>query len=301
MSAVLRADQLGRRYRKRWALQDCTLDVPEGSVVALVGPNGAGKTTLLHLAAGLLLPTEGTITVFGGDPSTEIALLARVGLVAQDLPLYRGFTVADSLRLGRSLNPRWDEPRAVRRLDELGIPLDQKVGTLSGGQRAQVALAIALAKRPGLLLLDEPLASLDPLARREFLQTLMLTAAEGDSTIVLSSHLITDLERVCDRMILLARGRVQLADSIDTLLASHRVVTGERRTAPIAGVAEIVDEVRTGRQSTMTVRTLGPILDPSLDCEEVGLEELVLSYLGRASGASPGVRSPMPDPIGAAS
>jgi ABC-2 type transport system ATP-binding protein len=202
------------------------------------------------------------------------------------MPLYRGFTVRDTLRLGRGLNPRWDNDRAVERLEQLSIPLDQKVGTLSGGQRAQVALAVALGKRPELLLLDEPLAALDPLARREFMQTLMRTAAEGDLTIVLSSHLIADLERVCDHLVVLAAGHAQVTGSIESLLASHRVVVGPRPTRSIAGVGEIIDQVHEGRQVTMTVRVDGPIHDPQWVVEEVGLEDLVLAYLAQSRDAS---------------
>jgi ABC-2 type transport system ATP-binding protein len=299
--SALRTDGLGKQYGRRWALQGSTFAVPAGSVVALVGPNGAGKTTLLHLAAGLLRPTAGAITVFGGDSARDLDLLPRIGLVAQDMPLYKGLTVRDTLRLGQKLNPRWDNDMAVDRLAQLGIDLGQKVGTLSGGQRAQVALAVALGKRPELLLLDEPLASLDPLARREFMQTLMLTAAEGDLTIVLSSHLIADLERVCDHLVLVAAGRTQLADGIDTLLATHRVLIGPRTTGPIPGVAEIVDESTSGRQTSMIVRVDGPIHDPRWTTEEVALEELVLAYLSQAQGAANDTRLHALDIVGAAS
>jgi ABC-type multidrug transport system ATPase subunit len=282
MTPAVSADGLGRRYGRRWALHDCTVEIPEGSVVALVGPNGAGKTTLLHLAAGLLRPTTGAIGVLGGDPARDTARLARIGLVAQDAPLYRSFTVHDMLRAGRALNPGWEDEQAVTRLKALGIPLDQRIGSLSGGQRAQVALAVALAKGPSLLLLDEPLASLDPLARRELLATLMLTAAEGGITIVISSHLIAELERVCDHLILLAGGQVQVAGAIETLLAEHRVLTGPRPSGTIAGVAGIIHEQGDRRSTTMTVRTTGPVPDPRWVVDDLTLEELVLAYLTRA-------------------
>jgi ABC-type multidrug transport system ATPase subunit len=295
MTSALSADRLGRRYGRRWALEDCTVEIPAGAVVALVGPNGAGKTTLLHLAAGLVRPTTGAIHALGGDPGRDTALLARIGLVAQDAPLYRSFTVQDMLRAGRALNQAWDDEGAVHRLDALGIPMDQRIGSLSGGQRAQVALAVALAKRPALLLLDEPLASLDPLARRELLATLMLTAADGDITIVISSHLIADLERVCDHLILLAGGRVQVAGTMDALLADHRVLTGPRPAGPIAGVAAIIDEQRDSHGATMTVRTVGPVPDPRWVTEDVTLEELVLAYLTRAQRpAAPLASAPEP-------
>jgi ABC-2 type transport system ATP-binding protein len=286
MTAVLVAAGLGHRYGRHRAVRDCSVEIPAGQVVALVGPNGAGKTTMLHLAAGLLRPTEGTVRVLGGDPARDTGLLARIGLVAQEMPLYRSFTVAETLRAGRHLNPRWDEALARDRLAELAIPPDQKVGTLSGGQRAQVALLVALAKRPELLLLDEPLASLDPLARRELLRTLMGTAAEGDITIVLSSHLIADLERVCDHLVLLASGRIRVAGGIESLLRSHRALVGPRPTGPIPGVAAVVDETHHGRQAALTVRVDGPVQDPRWVSEDIGLEELVLAYLAQDSAAT---------------
>ena len=286
---AIRTDGLAKRYGRHHALRGCTLAVPAGRVVALVGPNGAGKTTLLHLVAGLLRPTEGTVRVFGADPARDRRLLPRIGLVAQAMPLYDGFTVADTLRMGRHLNPRWDDALAAARLTQLSIDPNQQVGTLSGGQRAQVALAVALGKRPDLLILDEPLAALDPLARREFMQTLMVTAAEGGLTIVLSSHLIVDLERVCDHLVLVASGRVRVADDIDDLVAGHRILTGPHPTGPIAGVAEIVDETRDGRHATMLVRVDGPVLDPRWVVEEVTLEDLVMAYLAQDQvGLGPG-------------
>jgi ABC-2 type transport system ATP-binding protein len=279
--AVLRTTGLGHRYGRRRALRDCAIEIPGGQIVALVGPNGAGKTTLLHLAAGLLRPTEGTVEVLGRDPVTDATLLPHIGLVAQDMPLYRSFTVDEMLHAGRALNPRWDDAVARTRLAELDLPLSQKVGTLSGGQRAQVALALALAKRPDLLLLDEPLAALDPLARRDFLQTLMGTAADGGITIVLSSHLLTDLERVCDHLIVVAAGQVRVDGSIETLLRAHRLLLGPPPNGPIGGVADVIDTSGDGRQTAMTVRIDGPVLDPRWTAEDIGLEDLVLAYLAR--------------------
>jgi ABC-2 type transport system ATP-binding protein len=281
--SVVHAEGLGRRYGRRWALRDCSIEIDQGSVVALVGPNGAGKTTLLHLAAGLSRPTSGTVRVFDGDPATDTRLLARIGLVAQDTPLYRSFTVRDMLRAGRAMNHRWDDAHARRRLAELSIPLDQRCGSLSGGQRAQVALAVALGKRPDLLLLDEPLASLDPLARRAFMQTLMVCAAEDEITIVLSSHLITDLERACDHLIILADGRVRTSGAIDALLAEHRSLTGPNTRGRIAGVAEIIDATRNGNSATLIARLGGTIHDPQWAVDTIGLEELVLAYLSGAA------------------
>src|SRR3569833_2472537 len=231
VSAALAAEGLGLRYGSTWALCDCDLHLPAGSVIALVGPNGAGKTTLLHLITGLLRPTRGTVTVLGKDAGDDSAeALSMVGFVVQEHPLYRSFTVVGLLRMGRSLNLRWDQAKAERRLAELGILLTKRAGQLSGGQQAQVALALALAKRPALLVLDEPLAYLDPVARRDFMRALMAVVAEDEITMLLSSHVIADLEAVCDWLVLLRDGRVQLAGAIDDVLAEHRVFTG--RAAP---------------------------------------------------------------------
>jgi ABC-2 type transport system ATP-binding protein len=192
VTEILEAAGLGKRYGRRWALRDCSLSIPAGHVVGLVGPNGAGKTTLLNLATGILAPTAGTIEVLGGRPAAGPAQLARVGYLAQDAPVYAGLSVADHLRLGAHLNPGWDTELARSRIERLDLSLGQKAGTLSGGQRAQLALTLAVAKRPDLVLLDEPLASLDPLARREFLQDLMEAVAEQGLSVVLSSHLISE-------------------------------------------------------------------------------------------------------------
>jgi ABC-2 type transport system ATP-binding protein len=222
MTAVIEARGLGKRYRNRWALTDCTLSIPSGRVVGLVGPNGAGKTTLLNLATGMLAPTTGTIEVAGQSPASSRAALAQVGFVAQDTPTYAGLSVADHLRLGAHLNPGWDAKLARDRVGKLGLDPAQKAGKLSGGQRAQLALTLAIAKRPGLLILDEPVASLDPLARREFLDGLLEATHEHQMSVVLSSHLVTDLEQVCDYLIVLTAARVQVAGPVAELLATHR-------------------------------------------------------------------------------
>src|SRR5438874_5652869 len=212
---ALETSALGKRYHSLWALRDCTLAVPAGSVTALVGPNGAGKTTLLQLAVGLSEPIAGRVLVFGASPRDEPGeVLPRIGFVAQDHPLYRGFRLGELLKFGAALNPRWDDGLARERLDRLGLPLRRKAGTLSGGQQAQVALTLALAKRPELLLLDEPVASLDPLARREFMNTVLEVVSETDLTVVLSSHIVADLERVCDYLVILAHARTLLAAPI---------------------------------------------------------------------------------------
>jgi ABC-2 type transport system ATP-binding protein len=277
---------LAKRYRKRTALTDCTITVPEGRISALIGPNGAGKTTLLRLLAGLARPTAGEVAVLGATPGRDLALLAEIGFVAQEIPLYRRMSAEDHIRMGARLNPRWDSASVRQRLESLSVPLDQAVGTLSGGQRAQVALMLTLGKRPRLLLLDEPVAALDPLARRQFLATLAEAVAAGGLTAVLSSHLIADLERTCDHLILLAASRVQLCGDIDTLLAEHQVLVGPRKdTTAIERDHTLVQAVRTARQVTLLIRRKGPVIDPSYEAADVCLEELVLGYMG--NGAPP--------------
>jgi ABC-2 type transport system ATP-binding protein len=285
-TTALEASSLSRRYGKTWALRECSLSLPTARVIALVGPNGAGKTTHLHLATGLLQPTSGSIRVLGEVPGANPEILGRVGFVAQEMPLYRNFTVAEMLRFGEQLNPTWDQHLAVSRLESLSIPLAQKVGTLSGGQRGQVSLAIALAKRPELLLLDEPLASLDPLARRDFLAALMESVAEHGVSVVLSSHLISDLERVCDHLVVLRNGRVAVDGDIGDLVRTHRLVSGPRHTAALTGVDEVIDRTDTDRQTVALVRTDGPILDPAWVAREVDLEEIVIGYLSGREGSS---------------
>jgi ABC-2 type transport system ATP-binding protein len=284
MTAVLEASGLGKRYGRRPALSDCTLSVPAGRVVGLVGPNGAGKTTLLHLACGLLRPTSGTITVLGAGPASGPDQLARVGFVAQDTPTYAGLSIADHLRLGAALNPHWDAEVATDRIGRLGLDPSQRAGRLSGGQRAQLALTLAIAKRPELLLLDEPVSSLDPLARREFLQSLMEFTAESGASVVLSSHLIADLERVCDYLIVLVASRVQIAGDVDELLATHYRLTGARRdpaTLPVG--QQVIDASNTDRQSTLVVRSNAFVDDPSWSVEQLSMEDLVLAYMTQAA------------------
>jgi ABC-2 type transport system ATP-binding protein len=279
MSALV-ASGLGRRYGKRWGIRDCWFDVPDGHIVALVGPNGAGKTTLLLMAAGLLAPTAGSISVLGRDPSSDPKLVRSVGFLSQEIPLFPSFTVAETLELGAHMNPAWDADFAIKRMQSLGLPADQKAGDLSGGERAQLALILALGKRPRLLLLDEPLAHLDPLARRQFLQVLMECTADSGMTVILSSHLITDLERVCDYLILLSRSRLQVTGRVEEILETHRFLNGRRtQVGHIAGVTSIIRESHTDRQTTLFARTNGPIHDPDWEIDEVSLEELVIAYL----------------------
>jgi ABC-2 type transport system ATP-binding protein len=284
VTAALEALKLGKRYGQRWALHDCSLRVPAGSIVGLVGANGAGKSTLLHLAVGLLAPTSGTITVLGATPAAGAQQLARVGFVAQDAPLYPGLRVAEHLRLGRQLNPGWDPHAASARIERLGLDRRQRAGHLSGGQRAQLALTLAVAKRPELLLLDEPVASLDPLARREFLRRLMETVVDQHLTVVLSSHLLADVERVCDHLIVLATGEVVLAGEVGELLAAHRVLSGPARDPRrLPADQQVIQASHTDRQTTLLVRTTRPILDPAWTVSDVGLEELVLAYMSRST------------------
>jgi ABC-2 type transport system ATP-binding protein len=284
--SALQTEGLGKRYGSKWALRDCTLDVPEGSVTALVGPNGAGKTTLLQLAVGLLKPSIGGVRVLGRSPQDEAGeLLARIGFVAQDHPLHKGFTIGETLRLGRELNPSWDDGVARERIQRLDLPLTQKVGKLSGGQQAQVALTLALAKRPELLLLDEPVASLDPLARREFLNTVMEAVSETGMTVVLSSHIVADLERVCDHLVILSEAHAQLAGAIDDILATHRLLTGPRSdSSTIARVHQVIRAGHTERQTSLLVRANGHVYDACWEQHEVDLEEIVLAYLGYGNG-----------------
>ena len=284
MTAAIEASGVGKQYRRTWALRDCTLAIPDGRVVGLVGPNGAGKTTLLRLATGQLTPTRGTISVLGRPPAASPAQLARVGFVAQDTPVYARMRVADHLRLGAWLNPGWDDELAQRRIGQLGLDPKQRAGSLSGGQRAQLALTLALAKRPELLLLDEPVASLDPLARREFLRSLMEAVAEHGTSVVMSSHLVADLERVCDYLIVLVASRVRIAGEVTALLASHRRLSGPRRdpTTLPAG-QDVIEESHTDKQSVLLIRTSEPVHDPAWTVTPVSLEDLVIAYMSPAS------------------
>jgi len=269
MTPALETRGLGKRYGRTWALQDCSLTIAQGHVTALVGPNGAGKTTLLHLSTGFLPPTAG-----------EVRTVSRVGFLAQGQPMYRSFTVDDMLSMGRHLNRIWDDKLAQTRLRALGIPFDRPVGRLSDGQRAQVALALTLGRRPELLLLDEPLASLDPLARRDFLSAVMESVADGGLSVVLSSHDIADLARVCDHLVILSTSRVVLEGDIADVLRTHKRLTGPRRASGrIANVERVVEARHAERQSSLLARVSGPILDPAWQVVDVSLEGLVLAYL----------------------
>lgn len=280
MTAVIETRGLAKRYGTRWALTDCTLSLPPGHVTGLVGPNGAGKTTLLNLVTGLLRPTAGTIRVAGGKPAANPAQLAKVGFVAQDTPTYAGFSVADHLRLGSHLNPRWDPKLAQDRIRKLGLDPRQKAGRLSGGQRAQLALALALAKRPELLILDEPVASLDPLARRDFLQDLREATAEYQMSIVLSSHLVADVQRACDYLIVLASSRIQLAGPVKDLLARHYKLSGP---PPNPATLPPGLTVISASRNSVIVRADGVVRDPVWAGAPASLEDMVLAYMTNAA------------------
>jgi ABC-2 type transport system ATP-binding protein len=280
MNAVLQAHALGKSYGQRQALTDCTLEIPPGHVVGLVGPNGAGKTTLLKIACGMLAPTTGRIEVLGEQPAAGPAQLARVGYVAQDTPTYASLSVADHLKLGAKLNPRWDAKLARARIDQLDLDPKQRAGKLSGGQRAQ----LAVAKRPELLILDEPVASLDPLARRDFLRHLMESVAENDTSVILSSHLVSDLERVCDYLIVLVASRVQLAGETEDLLAQHyRIVCSRRQATDLPQELDVIWDEHTDRQSTFIVRSQTEQPAGDWSAEHLELEDLVLAYMASAA------------------
>jgi ABC-2 type transport system ATP-binding protein len=284
---VIETIGLGKRYGSTWALRECTLAVPAGHVAALVGPNGAGKTTLLNLAVGLVEQSAGRVTVLGGHPAGSPAALDGIAFVAQDTPLYKNLSAADMLHLTRNLNRRFDQSYAEARLAELGIPLKRKAGRLSGGQQAQLALTLALARRPGLLVLDEPVAMLDPVARHDFMALVMTAAAEDGLSVLLSSHVLAELERVADYLVLLSRGRVQVAGEVDDLLASHRMLTGP--AAEVNGYTErpVVHARRAEAQAHLLVRAAAddPV-PPGWEAHPVGLEELAMAYLREPGAAS---------------
>jgi ABC-2 type transport system ATP-binding protein len=285
---VIEASGLGKCYGNTWALQNCTLAIPDGHVVALVGPNGAGKTTLLNVAVGLTAPTEGGLSVLGGIRPGSAAALDGIAFVAQNMPLYANLSVADMLHLTSNLNWQFDQSYARSRLAELGIPLDRKTSKLSGGQQAQLALTLALARRPKLLVMDEPMASLDPLARHDFMATVMVAVADHGVSVVLSSHVLAELERVADYFVLLSRGNVQVAGEVDDLMACHRVLTGPASEADsYIDRLPVVKATRAETQVHLLIRTHGPAepVPPGWESHPVSLEELTLAYL-REPGAS---------------
>lgn len=284
---------LAKRYRRTWALRDCTLTIPAGRIAALVGPNGSGKTTLLRMLVGLTPPTSGALRILGADaagPGHGHELLGLVGYLDQSRPLYRGFRVGDMLRFGRLTNPSWDDERARRWIGDLGIPLGARVGALSGGQHAQVALALALAKRPSVLLLDEPVASLDPIAREDLMHVLLQAVVDDGLTVVISSHVVSELAAVCDYVVVLADGVVQLAGDVDAVLARHRLVVGSRGTVDrLSGAdARVIMSATAGRQVTSLVRCPpGHLPETAAEVIEPTLENVVMAYLRQGRRTAP--------------
>jgi ABC-2 type transport system ATP-binding protein len=303
--AAVRATGLGRRYGQAWGLRDCTIEVPAGAIAGLVGPNGAGKTTLLQMIIGLLEPTEGQASVFGQiSHAHAAATLARVSYVAQDHPLYRDFSAADMFRFGRAMNPGWDQELAAERMNALGIPPKRKIKSLSGGQQAQVSLTMALAKRARLLVLDEPVASLDPIARLEFMRDVMAAAADTGLTVLIASHVVSELERLCDWLIVLTGGRLQLAGPADELIDAHHLLTVPRTTpnAQLPGI--VIQRTDSDRHSAVLVRgdltAPGAQQHPGWQADPVGFEQLVLAYLQRppvAARNDPAQAAAQPGPV----
>jgi ABC-2 type transport system ATP-binding protein len=284
-TAAVRTIGLGKKYGSFWALKDCNIALPKGSVCALVGPNGAGKTTLLKLLTGLNESSAGSALVLGQGPQQSAEYLGDIGYVAQEIPLYKQLSAENHFAIGAHLDARWDNELARTRLEELHIPLDKPVGALSGGQRAQVGLAMALAKKPKLLLLDEPVAALDPLARVEFLTSLTqaVADAEGDLTIVMSSHLLADLERVCDYLIILAAGKTQLCDDIEHTLQAHKLLVGPRNTTVVDPAYTVIKESHSASQTNLLVRLNDPkFRSKQWHTREVDIEEIVLAYMGQS-------------------
>lgn len=281
MLFALETEHLSKRYGRKWALQKCTLHVPTGSITGLVGPNGAGKTTLLHLAMGLLAPTSGRVSILGYSSEKDMRLvLAKIGFVAQDHPLYKTFRVEEMLTLGRKLNPQWDQDLAVKQLAHLNIPLRQKTGSLSGGQQAQVALILALAKRPEVLFLDEPAASLDPLARHAFYQTLRNSAKEQQLSVVISSHNVAELEQLCDYLVILSASHVQLTDHVEHLLQSHKVLFGPPdHTQMGTNTLSIVASEKDEHQCRLLVREHSSTIYTGWQVQRASLEDIILAYL----------------------
>ncbi|MFJ1750878.1 ABC transporter ATP-binding protein [Streptomyces sp. NPDC088116] len=277
---AIEATGLGKRYETRgrrrescWALSDCSFRLPVGRVCALVGPNGAGKSTLLALAAGLLPPTEGSLRILGTDQGSA---RARLAYVAQDKPLYPQLTVGETLRMGSELNPgSWDAETAEQIVEDGMLDHGCRIRTLSGGQRTRIALALALGKRPELLLLDEPMADLDPLARQQLMGIVLAGAAEHNTTVVISSHVLTELEDACDFLLLVDGGQVRLGGEIDDLIDAHRLVTG-----PVRDLSPhtVVESRATGRGLTSLIRPEGP-LDDGWQTDAPSLEELLLAHL----------------------
>ncbi|MET9091449.1 ABC transporter ATP-binding protein [Streptomyces cyaneofuscatus] len=279
-SWALEARGLGKRYFRGWALRDCSFRIPAGRICGLVGPNGAGKSTLLGLATRQVQPTNGELRIFG-IPVDDPAVMPRFAFLGQDKPLFKRFTVADTLRMGAELNPGWDAAAAERIVRSGNVPMHARIGTLSGGQRTRVAFALAFGKRPDLLLLDEPMSDLDPLARDEMSTLLMAEAVERGTTVVMSSHMLTELEDMCDYLLVVAEGRIRMAGDADALVPAHTLVTGVTRDGALPAELDrhtVVESRLQGRQFQAMIRPKGPL---SADWESVepSLEEVLLAHL----------------------
>ena len=302
-AVAIEARDVSKCYRRVWALRECSFQLPAHRIIALVGANGAGKSTLMSIVSGLLPATSGTLLVdgrpvgrgraAGGAGTTDAG--SRVAILAQDKPLYRDFSAADMLRFGRSTNRMWDQRRALSWLERFDVPLDRRCGRLSGGQRAQVALAVALGSCPAVLLLDEPLANLDPVARTEVTGELMADAADSGMTVVLSTHIVTELSGVGDHLLLLHAGRTVLTGDVEQLLACHLRLTGPRADRP-PSPGTIVHRQHTDRQSTFLIRLpdaldVPAIVAPGWTAQPLTLDQLVLTYLKMPRTAHQGLEA----------
>ena len=295
---VIETEALTKRFRRRTALDECSLEVPRGRVAALVGPNGAGKTTLLRLLAGLARPTEGRISIFGEEMSTSNAQLrARVGYLDQDRPLYPWWRVREILEFGRRTNPAWDSEFAVRHLSQLDIDLGSRVRDLSGGQRAQVALAVCFAKRPELVLLDEPASALDPVARQDLLQNITELFADNEASVLMATHAIDDVAAICDYVIILSRSRVVLSEDLDYVLESHRLLSrGVDDGVPVPSGAVVLEERRSTREVTYLVRLAMPLERDGWRVERPSLNEIAIAYLREKRRGSSTATADLEDP-----
>ncbi|MGW2841228.1 ABC transporter ATP-binding protein [Streptomyces sp. NPDC001493] len=277
---AMEARGLGKRYRRGWALRDCSFRLPAGRICGLVGPNGAGKSTLLGIASRQIAPTEGGLKLFG-IPVDDASAMPRFAFLGQDKPLFKRFTVAETLRMGAELNPGWDMAAAERIVRSGRVPLDARVGTLSGGQRTRVAFALAFGKRPDLLLLDEPMSDLDPLARDEMSTLLMSEATERGTTVLMSSHMLGELEEMCDYLLVVSEGRLRMAGDTDTLVPAHTLVTGlaaDGGLPPELTRHTVIESRVQGRQFQALVRPDGP-LTGDWQISEPSLEEVLLAHL----------------------
>jgi ABC-2 type transport system ATP-binding protein len=296
MTDALETVGLGRRYRKKWGLRDCSLNVPRGSITGLIGPNGAGKSTLLRLSAGLSRPTTGTVSLFGQTVRPNgTEHLSRIGYFDQLRPLYGGLSVEETLLFGKKFNSIWDNHAALAWLNESKVPLSERVNRLSLGQQALVALALCVGKSPDLLILDEPVANLDPLARRQLLEMLLATVAERDTTVFLSSHIISELEPVCDRLIILSASSVRVSGTVEWFLTSHRVVTGNR-SEPLPNGIAVLSRRDAERQTTLLIREDAGSVGRPWQVHEPELDEIVLAYLSMSQPESPRTADALANP-----